>query len=47
LLLQESEAELPNDAHINGVNEEKSEKCDTCPPVTKTIRMKHKLSKSL
>jgi hypothetical protein len=47
ILLQESEAVHPEDAHINGITEGKSEKCDTYLSVPKTTRVKHKLSKSI
>jgi hypothetical protein len=38
--------EVPDDAHINGLTESKVEKRDTCPSAPKTVKVKHKLSKS-
>lgn len=45
--MQESDAQLPKDGHINEITERKPEKCDTYPSVPKTMRVKRKLSKSI
>ncbi|PSN51079.1 hypothetical protein C0J52_01507 [Blattella germanica] len=42
LFVQSGEPDIPRDSHLNGVTEEKIEKCDTCLSIPKT-RLKRRL----